>query len=128
MAEGSKEHGMSTIRLARRVTSIRVSPSTAASQKVRDLKAAGRDILDLTVGEPDFDTPDPIKAAAIAAIEAGDTLPISLQTPREGALSPLSGARRIERLGKTLARTRPPSQCVSVIDRIPAPPRAAEGY
>ena len=64
---------MTSIRLAHRVTSIRISPSTAAAQKVRELKAAGRDILDLTVGEPDFDTPDPIKAAGIAAIEAGDT-------------------------------------------------------
>jgi aspartate aminotransferase len=64
---------MSTIKLATRVNRIRISPSTAAAQKVRELKAAGRDILDLTVGEPDFDTPVPIKAAAIAAIDAGDT-------------------------------------------------------
>lgn len=64
---------MTQIKLAERVKRIRVSPSTAAAQKVRELKAAGRDVLDLTVGEPDFDTPDPIKAAAIAAIHAGDT-------------------------------------------------------
>ncbi|MFN4155748.1 MAG: aspartate transaminase [Paracoccaceae bacterium] len=64
---------MTDIKLAQRVARIRVSPSTAAAQKVRELKAAGRDILDLTVGEPDFDTPDPIKAAAIAAIHAGET-------------------------------------------------------
>lgn len=70
-AEG--ETGMTQIRLAGRVTAIRVSPSTAAAQKVRDLRAAGRDILDLTVGEPDFDTPEPIKQAAIAALRAGDT-------------------------------------------------------
>jgi aspartate aminotransferase len=50
---------MPQIPLAGRVTSIRVSPSTAANQRARDLKARGRDILDLTVGEPDFDTPDP---------------------------------------------------------------------
>ncbi len=61
------------MKLARRVTDIRVSPSTAAAQKARDLKAEGRDIVDLTVGEPDFDTPDRIKAVAIAAIHAGDT-------------------------------------------------------
>jgi aspartate aminotransferase len=60
-------------KLASRVTSIRISPSTAAAQKVRDLKAEGREILNLTVGEPDFDTPDTIKAAAIKAIEEGDT-------------------------------------------------------
>ncbi|MFN3273611.1 MAG: aspartate transaminase [Paracoccus sp. (in: a-proteobacteria)] len=64
---------MNTIKLASRVTAIRVSPSTAAAQKVRDLQAEGRKIFNLTVGEPDFDTPDPIKAAAIRAIEAGDT-------------------------------------------------------
>ncbi|MFC0201225.1 aspartate transaminase [Paracoccus rhizosphaerae] len=64
---------MSNIKLASRVTSIRVSPSTAAAQKVRDLQAEGRKILNLTVGEPDFDTPEPIKAAAIRAMEAGET-------------------------------------------------------
>ena len=64
---------MSSIKLAARVTNIRVSPSTAAAQKVRDLKAEGREILNLTVGEPDFDTPDTIKAAAIKAIHAGKT-------------------------------------------------------
>lgn len=64
---------MTSIKLASRVTNIRVSPSTAAAQKVRDLKAEGRKIFNLTVGEPDFDTPDPIKAAAIAAIHAGET-------------------------------------------------------
>lgn len=74
---------MTQIKLARRVARIRVSPSTAAAQKVRELKAAGRDILDLTVGEPDFDTPDPIKAAAIAAIQAGDTK----YTPVNGTLA-----------------------------------------
>ncbi len=64
---------MDNQKLATRVTSIRVSPSVAAAQKVRDLKAQGREILNLTVGEPDFDTPDTIKAAAVAAISAGDT-------------------------------------------------------
>ncbi|SIT12308.1 aspartate transaminase [Paracoccus saliphilus] len=64
---------MSSVKLARRVTNIRVSPSTAAAQKARDLKAAGRNIVDLTVGEPDFDTPDSIKNVAIEAIRDGDT-------------------------------------------------------
>lgn len=73
---------MSRLKLARRVTDIKVSPSTAAAQKARDLKAAGRDIVDLTVGEPDFDTPDPIKQAAIAAIRAGQTK----YTPVNGTL------------------------------------------
>ena len=53
----------------------RVSPSKtiAISTKARALKAAGRDIISLSAGEPDFDTPDNIKQAAIRAIEAGDT-------------------------------------------------------
>ena len=58
---------------AKRVSAIKLSPTTAAAQKVRDLQAAGRDILNLTIGEPDFDTSEPIKAAAIGAIRAGDT-------------------------------------------------------
>jgi aspartate aminotransferase len=58
---------------ASRVSRIRVSPSTAAAARARELKAAGRDIVDLTVGEPDFDTPDDIKAAAHAAIDRGET-------------------------------------------------------
>lgn len=53
----------------------RVSPSQtiAISSKARALKAAGRDIISLSAGEPDFDTPANVKAAAIRAIEAGDT-------------------------------------------------------
>ncbi|HLW93225.1 MAG TPA: pyridoxal phosphate-dependent aminotransferase, partial [Roseiarcus sp.] len=53
----------------------RVKPSAtiAATQKARDLKALGREIISLSVGEPDFDTPDNIKKAAIAAIERGET-------------------------------------------------------
>src|ERR1700689_538041 len=54
---------------------LRVKPSATipATQKARELKAAGRDIISLSVGEPDFDTPDNIKKAAIAAIESGKT-------------------------------------------------------
>lgn len=47
------------------------SPTVAVSQKAMELKAAGHDVIGLGAGEPDFDTPDNIKAAAIAAIEAG---------------------------------------------------------
>jgi len=49
------------------------SPTVAASQKAMELKAEGKDVIGLGAGEPDFDTPDNIKAAAIAAIEAGKT-------------------------------------------------------
>jgi aspartate aminotransferase len=52
---------------------IQPSPTIAATQKARDLVAAGRDVISLGVGEPDFDTPDNIKEAAIAAIKRGET-------------------------------------------------------
>ena len=53
----------------------RVKPSAtlAADQKGRELKAAGRDVISLAAGEPDFDTPDNIKEAAIKAIRDGKT-------------------------------------------------------
>ena len=53
----------------------RVSPSQtiAISTKARQLKAAGRDVISLSAGEPDFDTPQFVKDAAIAAIQAGET-------------------------------------------------------
>ncbi len=53
----------------------RVKPSAtiAVTQKARDLKAKGRDVISLSIGEPDFDTPDNIKQAAIEAIRRGET-------------------------------------------------------
>jgi len=59
--------------LAEALGRIKPSPTIAATQKARDLIAAGRDVISLGVGEPDFDTPDNIKKAAIAAIERGET-------------------------------------------------------
>ena len=64
---------MSTFVPASRVSRIKVSPSTAAAARARELKAAGRDIVDMTVGEPDFDTPENVKAAAHSAIDRGET-------------------------------------------------------
>jgi len=52
---------------------IKPSPTLAVSQKARELKAAGKDVISLGAGEPDFDTPDNIKQAAIRAINEGDT-------------------------------------------------------
>ncbi len=52
---------------------IKPSPTIAVSQKARELKAAGKDVIGLGAGEPDFDTPENIKQAAIAAINRGDT-------------------------------------------------------
>ncbi len=59
--------------LAERLSRIKPSPTIAVSQKARELKAAGRDVIGLGAGEPDFDTPYNIKEAAIAAIRRGDT-------------------------------------------------------
>ncbi|BCW72853.1 aspartate transaminase [Arthrobacter sp. NicSoilB8] len=64
---------MSEFEPATRVSRIKSSASVAAAARVRELKAEGRRILDLTVGEPDFDTPDHIKAAAAEAIRRGET-------------------------------------------------------
>ncbi len=64
---------MSTITIADRVNRIQESPSGVAAQRVRDLRAQGIPVLSLTVGEPDFDTPENVKEAAIAAIRVGDT-------------------------------------------------------
>ena len=59
--------------LASRLDRIKPSPTLAVTQKARELKAAGRDVIGLGAGEPDFDTPDNIKAAAIEAIRRGET-------------------------------------------------------
>jgi aspartate aminotransferase len=57
--------------LADALARIKPSPTIAVTDKARALKAAGRDVIGLGAGEPDFDTPDNIKQAAIKAIEAG---------------------------------------------------------
>jgi aspartate aminotransferase len=57
--------------LADSLKRIKPSPTIAVTDKARALKAAGRNVIGLGAGEPDFDTPDNIKAAAIKAIESG---------------------------------------------------------
>ena len=52
---------------------IKPSPTIAVSQKARELKAAGKDVIGLGAGEPDFDTPNNVKNAAVRAIRAGET-------------------------------------------------------
>ena len=52
---------------------IKPSPTIAVTQKARELKAAGKDVIGLGAGEPDFDTPENIKKAAIDAINQGET-------------------------------------------------------
>jgi aspartate aminotransferase len=59
--------------LADRLSRIKPSPTLAVTTRARELKAAGHDVIGLGAGEPDFDTPDNVKEAAIAAIRAGDT-------------------------------------------------------
>jgi aspartate aminotransferase len=61
------------IELASRVDRIKPSPTLAVAARADELKAAGKNIISLSVGEPDFDTPDHIKEAAIKAIREGFT-------------------------------------------------------
>lgn len=59
--------------LSNRVQKIKISPTLAMTKRAAELKAAGKDVISLSVGEPDFDTPQHVKAAAIKAIEEGFT-------------------------------------------------------
>lgn len=69
--------------LSDRVRRVRPSPTLAVTAKAAELQAQGRDIISLGAGEPDFDTPEHIRAAAIAAIDSGFTR----YTAVEGILS-----------------------------------------
>lgn len=66
--------------LSRRVQRVKLSANAAASARASALAAQGRDIISLTTGEPDFDTPEPIKQAAVAALARGETK----YTPTQG--------------------------------------------
>src|SRR5258708_11700730 len=59
--------------LAERLSRVKPSPTLAVTAKAIELKAAGRDVIGLGAGEPDFDTPENIKEAPFAAIRKGDT-------------------------------------------------------
>ncbi len=59
--------------LAKNLNKIKPSPTIAVSMKAAELKAQGKNIISLSMGEPDFDTPNNIKEAAIKAINNGDT-------------------------------------------------------
>ncbi len=61
------------LKLSNRVQAIKPSPTLAVTTRAARLKAEGRDIIGLGAGEPDFDTPQPIKDAAVAAIARGAT-------------------------------------------------------
>lgn len=64
---------MTRSRIASRVARIKPSPSSAAADRAAELRRAGRSIVSLVVGEPDFDTPPAIRAAAARAVETGAT-------------------------------------------------------
>lgn len=61
------------VRLSDRVNAIKPSPTLAVTNKAAELKAAGKNVIGLGAGEPDFDTPQHIKDAAITAINNGFT-------------------------------------------------------
>jgi aspartate aminotransferase len=61
------------MKLSARINSIKPSPTLAITMKANALRAEGRDVIGFGAGEPDFDTPDNVKKAAIQAIEAGFT-------------------------------------------------------
>ena len=61
------------VRLSNRVNNIKPSPTLAVTNRAAELRAAGQNIIGLGAGEPDFDTPEHIKAAAISAINNGMT-------------------------------------------------------
>ncbi|MCK9636753.1 MAG: pyridoxal phosphate-dependent aminotransferase [Methylobacter tundripaludum] len=62
-----------SIKLSNRVQAVKPSPTLAITARAAQMRAAGKDIIGLGAGEPDFDTPDHIKAAAVKAIENGQT-------------------------------------------------------
>jgi aspartate aminotransferase len=62
-----------SIKLSTRVQAVKPSPTLAITARAKALRAAGKDVIGLGAGEPDFDTPDHIKEAAIAAINDGFT-------------------------------------------------------
>ncbi|HYN46860.1 MAG TPA: aspartate transaminase [Allosphingosinicella sp.] len=64
---------MGSIHVSERVRRIKPSPSTSAADRANQLRREGRSIVNLVVGEPDFDTPKPIRAAAARAMDAGAT-------------------------------------------------------
>ncbi|MEJ6783825.1 pyridoxal phosphate-dependent aminotransferase [Aminobacter sp. Piv2-1] len=75
--------------LADALSRVKPSATIAVTQKARELKNAGRDIIGLGAGEPDFDTPDNIKNAAIEAIRRGETKypPVSGIAPLREAIA-----------------------------------------
>src|ERR1700681_1491265 len=61
------------LKLNRRIAAIKPSATLAADARATEMKLAGIDVISLAAGEPDFDTPDHIKRAAVKALDAGQT-------------------------------------------------------
>ena len=91
--------------LAESLNRIQPSPTIAATQKARDLKAAGRDVIGLAAGEPDHDTPDNIKEAAIAAIRRGETKYTAVEGIPELRAAIVKKFKRENNLDYTVAQT-----------------------
>ena len=82
------------ITLSNRVQRVKPSPTLSVTAHVAELRAAGRDIIGLGAGEPDFNTPEHIGKAAIAAIRAGFTRYTAVDgTPELRCSAPGSSAR-----------------------------------
>ena len=64
---------MTTVQLSERIQRVKPSATIAVSSLAREMRAAGRDVLSLSAGEPDFATPENVCAAAVQAMESGDT-------------------------------------------------------
>ena len=64
---------MTQFRKSTALSRIQPAATIAITQKARDLRAQGRDVISLSIGEPDFDTPDHVKAAAAEAVTKGET-------------------------------------------------------
>ncbi|EQD53373.1 aspartate aminotransferase, partial [mine drainage metagenome] len=73
----------STIRLSHRLTQLAPSPTLAIAAKAAEMKNSGQPVINLSAGEPDFDTPEPIRKAALLAMESGQTR----YTPSDGIRS-----------------------------------------
>jgi aspartate aminotransferase len=91
--------------LAESLGRIQPSPTIAATQKAREMKAAGRDIIGLAAGEPDHDTPDNIKEAAIAAIRRGETKYTNVEGIAELRAAIVKKFKRENNLDYTVAQT-----------------------
>jgi aspartate aminotransferase len=90
--------------LARRLDRIKPSPTIAVTNKARELKAAGHDVIGLGAGEPDFDTPDHVKEAAIKAIRAGQTKYTAVDGTPELKAAIVAKFKRENRLDYTAAQ------------------------